>query len=163
MKPRTIHPLHAAAAALLLAFAGAALPQQPPAESVQWSSTAVPVQGANGERLYRLQFSGRIAPGYIVYGSDFEGNLGPNPTRLRLDAKEGVTANGKLLSAGTRAGKDKAFNSAYTYFEGEAQLSQVVAVAPGVKNVAGTLRGQTCYEADGTCQLFSAKFDVALP
>ncbi len=163
MRLRTLPSLQAAATALLLAFAAAAISQQPPAASVQWTNSAVPVQGANGERLYRLQFNGRIAPGYIVYGSDFEGALGPNPTRLRLDAREGVAANGKLLSAGTKAGKDKAFNSAYTYFEGEAQLSQVVAVAAGVKNVAGTIRGQTCYEADGTCQLFSAKFDVALP
>jgi thiol:disulfide interchange protein DsbD len=163
MKLRNTPPLHVAAAALLLAFTGAAISQQPPTDSVQWSNSAVPVPGANGERVFRLQFNGRIAPGYIVYGSDFEANLGPNPTRLRLDAKEGVAANGKLLSAGTKAGKDKAFNSAYTYFEGEAQLSQLVAVAPGVKNVAGTIRGQTCYEADGTCQLFSARFDVALP
>lgn len=151
-----------AAAAWLIAVSWNATAQQPPA-AVQWSNTARPVQSASGERLYRLEFTGRIAPGYIIYGSDFEANLGPNPTRLRLEAKQGVVANSKLQSTGTRAGTDKAFKTPYTYFEGEAKLSQVVTVAAGVTRVAGTLRGQTCYETDGTCALFSTRFDIPLP
>lgn len=131
--------------------------------AVSWTNTAAPVSAPGGERAYRLQFSGRIAPGYIVYGSDFQSALGPNPTRLRLDNKEGVTPRESLQSSGSRKGKDKAFDSDYTYFEGEARLSQLVTVAPGVTRITGTLRGQTCYEADGTCQLFSAPIDIALP
>ncbi len=111
--------------------------QQPPGDAVAWKSSAVAVKSADGGKLYRLQFEGHIAPGYIIYGSDFETALGPNPTRLRLDAKEGITAKDKLQSTGTKAGKDPAFNSAYTYFEGAANLSQLVAVTEGVKNVAG--------------------------
>lgn len=130
--------------------------------AIHWVTAAVPVK-TTGERLFRLEFTGRIAPGYIVYGSDFEAELGPNPTRLRFTTKEGVTARDALKSAGTKKGKDPAFNTDYTYFQGEARLSQLVAVAPDVKQVAGTIRGQTCYEADGTCQLFTAPFEIALP
>lgn len=156
------HFTRVATTGLLFAISLGAVAQQP-VEAVQWSNTAVAVQSAKGERLYRLQFNGSIKPGYIIYGSDFEANLGPNPTRLRLEAKEGVTAGSKLESTGTKAGKDPAFKTPYTYFNGEAKLSQVVAVAPGVTHVAGTLRGQACYETDGTCTLFTARFDIPLP
>ena len=149
------------AAGLLLALSFNAAAQHAP-ESVQWANTAVAVKSDKGERLYRLEFTGNIAPGYVIYGSNFEANLGPNPTRLRLEAKEGVTANSKLESVGTKTGTDKAFKTPYTYFQGQAKLSQVVAVAPGVTHVAGTLRGQTCYETDGTCALFNVRFDIPL-
>ncbi len=109
-----------AAVGLLLALSFAAVSQQQPpsVEAVQWSNTAVAVKSDQGERLYRLQFNGSIKPGYIIYGSDFEANLGPNPTRLRLEAKEGVTLGSKLESTGTKAGKDPAFKTPYTYFQG---------------------------------------------
>lgn len=123
----------------------------------------MPVKAADGTALYRLEFTGRIKPGYIVYGSDFESSLGPNPTRVRFESAESVTAREPLRSAGTRPGKDKAFNTAYTYFEGEAKLSQLVAVPAGARRVVGTLRGQTCHEVDGTCTLFRSGFDIPLP
>lgn len=157
-----IRPL--AVATALLAFAVHAGAQvQASSEAVTWSTQAVAVQSANGERLYQLQFRGRIRDGYIVYGSDFSGELGPNPTRLRLDANQPVKLQDSLQSTGTRPGKDKAFDTVYTYFEGEARLSQVVAVEPGATRVTGTLRGQTCYLTDGTCQLFNTRFEIPLP
>jgi opacity protein-like surface antigen len=133
------------------------------ADAVTWTTTAVPVKTADGSQAWRLEFTGRIDPGYIIYGSDFEANLGPNPTRVRYEPADAVKPADTLKSAGTRKGKDKAFNTDYTYFEGEAKLSQVITVAAGTRKVTGTLRGQTCHEADGTCTLFRAPFDISLP
>lgn len=154
---------HLAAAGLLLALGVAAHAQTSPNPALAWTTTAEPVKSATGERLYRLQFSGRITPGYIVYGSDFKANLGPNPTRLRFKADSGITPQGALQSTATHKGTDKAFKTDYTYFEGEARLSQVVNVAQGTGRITGTLVGQTCHEADGTCQLFQERFDIPLP
>lgn len=151
------------AALSLAALGGSSVTAQQASDAVAWTSKAAPTKDADGAQLYRLEFTGRITPGYIVYGSDFKADLGPNPTRIRFEPAAAVTARDSLKSAGTKKGKDKAFDTDYTYFEGEARLSQLVAVAPGTKRVTGTLRGQTCYEADGTCQLFSAPFDIALP
>lgn len=148
---------------LLLALPAVALPQQPVNDAVTWSVEAEPVKSASGEQLYRLRLEGRIAGGYIIYGSDFKAELGPNPTRLRFAADSGVTARGELESAGTLKGKDKAFNVDYTYFEGQARLTQVVAVAAGTPKIIGTVSGQTCREADGVCALFRASVEAALP
>ncbi|MET0279719.1 MAG: hypothetical protein ABW278_01160 [Steroidobacteraceae bacterium] len=152
-----------AAGLSLLALSATGVAQQPASEVATWSTTVVPVKSAGGERLYRVQIDGRIAAGYVVYASDFKAELGPNPTRLRFAADSGVTAQGELESTGTHKGKDKAFKVDYTYFEGEAKLAQVVAVAPGTARIVGTLRGQTCYEADGTCALFTSRIDLPLP
>lgn len=130
---------------------------------VTWSTQVTPMPGTSGERLYRLRFDGRIAPGYVVYGSDFSAQLGPNPTRVRFVADSGVTPQGQLESTGTRKGTDKAFDTEYTYFQDEAELFQVVTIAEATRKIAGTLRGQTCYEADGTCQLFNVSFEIAVP
>lgn len=140
-----------------------AVAQQAANEVASWNTTVAAVKSPSGAKLYRLQIDGRISPGYVVYASDFKAELGPNPTRLRFAPDSGVTAQGDLQSTGTHLGKDKSFNVDYTYFEGEAKLSQVVAVAAGTQKIVGTLRGQTCYEADGTCALFTARIDVPVP
>lgn len=147
-------------AALLALGLGAHAQTANPALS--WITSAQPVKSAGGERLYRLQFAGRITPGYIVYGSDFKVELGPNPTRVRFKADSGITPQGALESVGTRKRTDKTLDIEYTYFDGEAKLSQVVAVANGTARLTGTLVGQTCHEADGTCALFQERFDIPL-
>jgi thiol:disulfide interchange protein DsbD len=152
---------HFAAASLLLAL-GLAAHSQEATSPLAWTTGVEPVKSVSGERLYRLQFTGRITPGYIVYGSDFKANLGPNPTRLRFKADGGITPQGALQSTATHKGTDKAFKTDYTYFEGEAKLSQVVAVAAGTGKITGTLVGQTCHEASGTCALFQERFEIPL-
>lgn len=151
------------AAATLMAMAQFPVHAQGTPGAVDWTHRAVAVQSQGGEKLYRLHFDGRIQPGHIVYGSDFKADLGPNPTRLRLDKDQAVELRDGLESIGTREGKDKAFDTPYTYFEDEVHLTQLIAVSQGVTRVTGTLRGQTCYLTDGTCQLFTAKFEIPLP
>jgi hypothetical protein len=154
----------AAFAGLLLAMASlVSQAQDADSKPLAWTTSVAPAGSAGSERLYRLQFAGRITPGYIVYGSDFKANLGPNPTRLRFKADSGVRPQGALESVATHKGTDKAFRTDYTYFEGEAKLTQVVAVASGADRISGTLVGQTCHEASGTCALFQERFDIPLP
>lgn len=152
----------AATGLLMLVLPLCASPQESSPEVVSWSASAAPVDSATGERLYRLQFTGRIASGYIVYGSNFSAEMGPRPTRLRFDASAAATPREPLQSSDARKGHDKVFKSDYTYFEGQARLSQLVAVGPGIRKITGKIVGQTCHEADGTCVLFSAPFEVSL-
>ena len=149
-------------AAALLAALPALTPAQEADNIISWQWTALPTPAA-GERVYELRFTGGIAGGYIVYGSDFQVDIGPRPTRLKLDAPEAVTPRGSLLSAGTHRRLDPVFKGEYSYFESKAQLTQQVAVKSGVTRVSGTIRGQTCREADGTCALFNQRFEIDLP
>jgi len=148
-------------AALLLAIPVSAIPQEEQVIEWTWNAVASTDQSA-GERRYDLHFKGSIGSGYILYGSDFEVDIGPRPVRLKFDAPE-VTPRGSLQSTGTRRRLDPVFKGEYSYFQGTAQLSQQITVKNGVSHVTGTIRGQTCREADGTCALFSRKFDLPLP
>jgi Disulphide bond corrector protein DsbC len=150
-----------AAALAAAAFCAPILPQES-AAAVDWQWSATAVTGAGG-KTYELRFSGRIADGYVVYASDFNVDIGPRPTRLRLDDAAHVTPQGTLLSTGAHSKKDPAFKGEYRYFDGTAALSQQVVVKDGTAHVTGALVGQTCREADGTCQLFNQRFDIALP
>ncbi len=150
-----------AAALTAIAFCAPMVAQES-APAVEWQWSATPVAGAV-EKAYELRFSGRIAGGYVVYASDFNIDIGPRPTRLRLDDATHVTPQGTLRSTGAHSKKDPAFKGEYRYFEGTAALSQQVVVKDGATHVTGALVGQTCREADGTCQLFNQRFDIALP
>ena len=152
-----------AAALTAIALASVAAPQDATGpNAVEWQWSAQPVKGAEA-RVYELRFTGRIPDGYIVYASDFSIEIGPRPTRLRLQDTANVTTRGPLLSTGAHSKKDPAFKGEYRYFEGLAQLAQQVVVKDGATHVSGALVGQTCREADGTCSLFNQKFEVALP
>jgi hypothetical protein len=144
----------------MLAALSVSLPAtaQVAASPVEWNAQAV--KGAQ-PLTYELRFTGRIAEGYIVYASDFGIDVGPRPTRIRL--ADDVTARGTLQSTGARSRKDPAFSGEYRFFEGAARLSQQVIVKDGVTHASGTLVGQICHEADGTCSLFNQKFEIALP
>jgi len=149
-------------AAALLAALPALTPAQEADNIISWQWTALPAAFA-ADRVYELHFTGSIAGGYIVYGSDFQVDIGPRPTRLKLDAPEAVTPRGSLQSAGTHRRVDPVFKGEYSYFDGKARLTQQVAVKSGVTRVSGTIRGQTCREADGTCALFNQRFEIDLP
>lgn len=128
---------------------------------LDWRWRAEPVESDAAPRRYRLLLEARISEGYIIYGSDFEADLGPRPTRLRLSDAEALPVGG-LRSVDARRRTDKVFRTEYTYFDGVAQLEQVVEVKPGVTRLSGEIRGQTCHEADGTCALFVQRFEVPL-
>ena len=147
-----------AVTAAALSFAGIAHAQE--RELLDWSWTAEPLKSAGPQRTYRLNFQAAIVDGFIIYGSDFDAELGPKPTRLRFD--QPVSAEGPLLSVGTQRRTDKVFKTEYTYFDGKAQLAQTIVVPVGTSRLTGTIQGQTCDEADGTCALFSRKFDIEL-
>ena len=158
MQRRTLFAAMAVTAATL-AFAGFAHAQE--RDLLDWSWTAEPVNSAGPQRTYRLEFEARIAEGFIIYGSDFAAELGPRPTRLRFDQPD-VKAEGPLVSLNTQRRTDKVFKTEYTYFDGKAHLAQTVVVPSGASRLTGTIQGQTCDETDGTCALFSRKFDIDL-
>jgi Disulphide bond corrector protein DsbC len=109
-----------------------------------------------------LVLAADIAAGYVVYGSNFKSDLGPRPTRLRVAEGQGLEPLQPLESVNPKRRKDPDLGSPYTYFEGHALFRQRLRVAPGTTQVAGSISGQACHEADGTCSLFNQRFEVAL-
>lgn len=105
---------------------------------------------ADGTR--ELVIDARIAPGWILYASDFEQpQIGPRVARITL--ADGTHAEGALRSVDAREGHGRSFagDYRYTYFSQRGQLR--LPIAAGSTPVSGTLRAQVCFEESGLCEL----------
>lgn len=131
-----------------------------PSDALQWTTRLE--RGAGTDEL-TLVLEASIAEGYIVYGSDFTAELGPRPSRLRLDAGAPVQADGGLASVASKRRKDKNLGTEYSYFEGRAEYRQRLRRTATSGTVSGRIEGQTCFETDGTCTLFRQTFSLPLP
>ncbi len=129
------------------------------AAALQWNWR---IEAGSPSDEVTLVVTADIATGYIVYGSNFKSDLGPNPTRLRLAQGQELELTQALQSVNPKRRKDKSFGTEYTYFEGHAEFRQRLKVRAGATHVAGTVTGQSCHETDGTCTLFRQNFDLAL-
>lgn len=67
---------------------------------------------------------------------------------------------GPLRSIDAKRKRDASLDIEYGYFAERAELRQRVRV-PADGNLATTLRGQACHEADGTCHLIRQEISIA--
>lgn len=121
-------------------------------QAVQWSWQLVPRDAKPGAAA-ELVLVARIAPQWVVYSSDFEAGLGPQPTRLRKKPQSSLQLTEPLRSVGAHRKKDAELNIEYGYFAGHAELRQPLRLPADGSPIEVTLKGQACHEADGTCHL----------
>lgn len=136
--------------------------EEDPARAVQWSWQLLPQDAKPGSEA-ELVLVAKIAPQWVVYSSDFPAGVGPLPAKLKKKAQSNIQLNETLRSVGAhrKDPKDSAWNAAYGYFSGRAELRQKVTLPADGSPVELTLTGQACYEADGTCHLL--RQDIRIP
>ena len=157
---KRLYTVRAALGALaLISFAAAAQQIGDAGGALQWTTRVEP--GATRDD-FTLVLEARIADGYIVYGSDFRAELGPRPSRLRLDKEAPVRAEGALTSVDTKRRTDKNLGTEYSYFEQRAQFRQKLQRTAAGDTLTGRIEGQACFEKDGTCTLFRQVFNLPL-
>lgn len=155
------HLLLAALLAVMPCVSPLTLADEDGAQALQWS-WRIENGGAARDELTLVAVA-KIPAGYIVYGSDFKGALGPRPSRLRITDADSAQPEGDFISVAARRRTDEALGTEYSYFEHQAEFRQKLRRPAGATRVAGRLEGQTCYETDGTCALFRETFDLPLP
>jgi hypothetical protein len=109
-----------------------------------------------------LVFSARIAPGWILYSSDFSTDIGPRPARFKFETDDSTAVVGPTRAVSALRHTGKAPGSRYTYFERQAQFRQTVRVATRPVTLRGSIDGQICHAVDGLCSLFHKPFSVSL-
>lgn len=128
------------------------------ASPVQWTF-ALARPAAVGEEV-EIIITAQIAPHWIVYSSDFKAELGPQPTRLVLEAADAFRPVGEFSSVGAQRKKDKTWDTEFGYFERRAEFRQKVKILQPAPVIAGRITGQLCNERDGTCTLFEQAFKL---
>lgn len=108
-----------------------------------------------------IVLSAKLAPGWSLYASDFQAEIGPQPTRVVLTPNDAFSPVGSLRSVGAKRKRDRTWDLDLGYFEERAGLRQTIRVLrPGLV-IAGEIRGQLCSGSDGTCELMTERFSVS--
>jgi Disulphide bond corrector protein DsbC len=124
-----------------------------------WSATLSKPAPAVGEEI-ELVLTARLAPGWIVYSSDFQAEIGPQPTQIVLARTDAFVAVGPLVSVRPKRKRDKTWDIDLGYFEQRAEFRQKIRILKKDFAVAGSVKGQFCSESDGTCSLFEETFSA---
>lgn len=120
---------------------------------VRWSVALSKAAPKVGEEI-ELIVTAEIAPKWIVYSSEFKADLGPQPTDFVFAASDSFRPVGPLVPVAPRRGKDKTWETEYTYFSERAEFRQKVKVLAPKLGGEVQIKGQLCNERDGTCTLF---------
>jgi hypothetical protein len=128
---------------------------------VHWQIDLDPPRVPNGWEA-EVVFRADIAPGCILYSSDFKSNLGPKATRFSFDPTAAVVLLGALHPIEARRRKDRTFHMEYTYFQGRAEFRQRLRINARPATISGRIEGQVCREADGTCTLIRKEFSLLI-
>lgn len=129
--------------------------------TLRWHVSVVPAQAKPGD-VIEVVFSAEIAPGWILYASDFNVDIGPRPAKFTFDANPSFALVGAVQSPGSQRKKDRSFGTEYTYFAGRAQFRQKARLIAPLKSVTGRIDAQTCFEESGLCELFHQNFSASL-
>jgi hypothetical protein len=81
---------------------------------------------------------------------------------VRFDENDAIELTGPVQAVRSQPGRDKTFDTEYTYFAGRAELVQKARLLKDGARVTGQIEGQTCQLKDGLCTLFKERFTVDL-
>ena len=148
--------------AALAAFSGSPLAAESPASTagLKWSWHIAPSAQSGARDEVDLIFIADIAPGWILYSSDFTADLGPRPATFTFSTGDAVALVGPIEAVGSQKAKDRTWGTQYAYFAGRAEFRQKIRLSRDVASVDARVEGQTCHEADGLCELFKESLSV---
>ncbi len=127
--------------------------------TLAWHVSVVPANAKVGEEV-EVVFTADIAPGWILYSSDFHLEIGPRPTKFAFDASSGLTPAGNVQAVKPQWKNDRALGGKYSYFARHAEFRQKAQLVTSAENVTGRISGQTCFEENGLCKLFQENFSA---
>ena len=129
--------------------------------NLRWNVAVVPAQAKPGDEV-EVVFTADIAPGWILYSSDFSLEIGPRATKFTFDANPALTLVGPIEAVKSKRKKDRTLGAEYTYFATHAEFRQKARLAAPLTGVSGRIDGQTCQEESGLCELFREKFSASV-
>ena len=99
-----------------------------------------------GDGTYRLNMTGKILPGWVLYSMTVDPDAGPIPTTLFVDAKDGVELVGEVSesSATLKTKFDKVWDAVIPKIAGGTVTYSQLVRAPKGSKISGFVEFQTC-------------------
>ncbi len=121
-------------------------------------SPAAPKVGSIAELVFKV----RIESGWYLYSSDFDPNIGPTVTTVKLKPSSSYETLGKLIPIHPKKKFDPIWNAEIKYFVGKAEFRQKVKIKAPVSEIGGAYDAQACTDVDGRCIPSNEDFIVKL-
>ena len=127
----------------------------------KWSWTLEPANPTVGQSA-EIIFKVKIDKGWYLYSSDFDKELGPVVTTIKIKENLGVSIDGPLRAINPHSKFDKEiWNGTYTYFTEEGEFRQTVKITSDSWKIDGSYDAQTCSNESGLCVPIKGPFLIS--
>jgi len=127
----------------------------------KWSWTLEPANPTVGQSA-EIIFKVKIDKGWYLYSSDFDKELGPVVTTIKIKEGLGVSIDGPLKAINPHSKFDKEiWNGTYTYFTEEGEFRQTVKITSDSWKIDGSYDAQTCSNESGLCVPIKGPFLIS--
>jgi thiol:disulfide interchange protein len=140
---------------LLISFPSLAQVQDHATWATSFSKTSVKV----GETV-DIVFKATIDPGWYLYSSDFDADLGPTLTEITLTPHASFEKVGKLKPINPKKKFEEVWQGDVTYFTGKAEFRQTVRILKENLSIKAAAHYQTCSNMTGLCVLGDKEFTL---
>ncbi|MEN2280748.1 cytochrome c biogenesis protein CcdA [Algoriphagus sp. SE2] len=125
-----------------------------------WTITLEPEKTVIGEES-TLVFEAEIPIGWYVYSNDFDPDLGPNLTVLKLDESSDYSVSGPLMPINPKKKFDEIWEGDVTYFMGKGRFEQKILINSPRGQIKGLLEYQMCSDVTGQCINYEEDFELS--
>lgn len=125
-----------------------------------WSWSLSKAKPEAGETV-DIIFTVKIQKDWYLYSSDFDPNLGPIVTSVKLNPNESFEVVGDLKAINPHKKFDKEiWNGEYTYFKGKAEFRQTIKILNPDFIIDGSFDSQSCSDKTGQCVPVKGNFTL---
>jgi thiol:disulfide interchange protein len=124
-----------------------------------WTSKFSQTEIKTGETV-DIIFTATIDPGWYLYSSDIDPDLGPMVTTFTFEPSPTYELVGKIKPVNPKTKFDEIWQGNITYFIGKGEFRQTVRILKENPVIKASTEYQTCTEKDGLCVLGNADFDL---
>jgi thiol:disulfide interchange protein DsbD len=105
-----------------------------------------------------LVFTARLDKEWLLYSSDFRGDVGPQPTAFYFEPDHSFETVGEIKAVASKRKKDRVWETEVSYFTQKAEFRQRIRLLKPDYRVTGVIKGQLCSEKNGVCVPFERLF-----
>ncbi|MFC0181639.1 Disulphide bond corrector protein DsbC [Pseudarcicella hirudinis] len=105
-----------------------------------------------------LVFTTSIEKGWSLYSSDFNADIGPQPTTFLFAENGSFEFGGKITPISPLKKTDKNWGTEVSYFTQKAEFRAKVRIVEHSFDIFGSIKGQVCHDKKGICIPFEKTF-----
>ena len=107
---------------------------------------------------FDLVFTAKLGKDWVMYSSDFKGDIGPQPTAFYFEPDDSFEVVGDITPVSPKRKKDRVWETDIAYFAQKAEFRQHIRLKKADYRITGVIKGQLCSEKNGVCVPFERFF-----